>query len=32
MISVILKELKEGGYISTDRKRIVINKKLPAKW
>jgi CRP/FNR family transcriptional regulator, cyclic AMP receptor protein len=32
MISVILKELKEGGYISADRKRIVINRKLPAKW
>ncbi len=32
MISVILKELKQGGYISADRKRIVIHKKLPAKW
>lgn len=32
MISVILKELKQGGYISADRKRIVIHRKLPAKW
>lgn len=32
MITLILKELKQGGYISTDRKRIVIEKKLPAKW
>lgn len=32
MISVILKELKQGGYISADRKRIVIHRKPPAKW
>ena len=32
MITLILKDLKEGGYIQTDRKRIVIKKRLPAKW
>ncbi|MFO1352048.1 MAG: Crp/Fnr family transcriptional regulator [Gammaproteobacteria bacterium] len=32
MITVILKELKLGGYISGDRGTIIINKRLPAKW
>ena len=32
MITLIIKELKAGDYIETDRKRIVIKKRLPAKW
>lgn len=32
MVSKILKDLKAGGYITTEGKRIRINKKLPANW
>ena len=32
MITLILKELKQGGYIDTDRKRIVLKKRLPERW
>lgn len=32
MISKILKELKVGGYISMDGKRIILEKKLPKAW
>ena len=28
----ILKELKQGGYIDADRKRIVLKKRLPERW
>lgn len=32
MVSRILKDLKVGGYISTDKKRITIHQQLPARW
>jgi CRP/FNR family cyclic AMP-dependent transcriptional regulator len=32
MVSRIFKELKAGDYIRLEDKRIVINKKLPARW
>ncbi len=32
MISRIFKDLREGGYISIENKRIFIDKKLPARW
>lgn len=32
MISKILKELKVGGYIENDGKRIILQKKLPKAW
>jgi len=32
MISRILKELRTGGYISVDGKRITIERKLPTRW
>ncbi|MCB1787520.1 MAG: Crp/Fnr family transcriptional regulator [Chromatiaceae bacterium] len=32
MVSRIFKELKAGDYISLEDKRIVLNKKLPARW
>lgn len=32
MVSRIFKELKSGDYIRIDDKRIVLNKKLPARW
>lgn len=32
MITLILKELKQGEYIESDRKKIVIKKRLPSKW
>mgnify|MGYP001195923098 CR=1 FL=1 len=32
MVSRILKDLKQGGYISIDRKRILIHQKLPGRW
>jgi len=32
MISRILKDLKLGGYVDVQNKRIVILKKLPARW
>jgi CRP/FNR family cyclic AMP-dependent transcriptional regulator len=32
MVSRILKDLSDGGYIAVQRKRIVINRKLPTHW
>jgi len=32
MVSIILKELSNGGYITIDKKHISINKKLPYAW
>ena len=32
MVSRILKDLKAGGYISVDKKRITIHQKLPMHW
>lgn len=32
MVSKIMKQLQTGGYISIDRKRIIIHKKLPASF
>jgi CRP/FNR family cyclic AMP-dependent transcriptional regulator len=32
MVSLILKELSKGGYITIDKKLITINKKLPYSW
>lgn len=32
MVSRILKDLKTGGYISIDKKRITIHQKLPPRW
>jgi CRP/FNR family cyclic AMP-dependent transcriptional regulator len=32
MVSRIMKDLKTGGYISIDKKRIIINHELPAHW
>ncbi len=32
MVHRILKELKIGGYIDIEGKRIYINRKLPARW
>jgi len=32
MVSRIFKDLREGGYISVDDKRVVILKKLPPRW
>ena len=32
MVSRILKDLKEGGYISIEKKRITIHQKLPPRW
>jgi CRP/FNR family cyclic AMP-dependent transcriptional regulator len=32
MVSRILKDLRAGGYISLDGKRIVIHQKLPERW
>jgi CRP/FNR family cyclic AMP-dependent transcriptional regulator len=32
MISRIFKELKSGGYISLEGKRIVLERELPARW
>lgn len=32
MVSRILKDLKAGGYISVDKKRITIQHKLPSRW
>ena len=32
MISKILKELKIGGYIEVEEKRIILQKKLPKAW
>jgi CRP/FNR family cyclic AMP-dependent transcriptional regulator len=32
MISRIFKDLKAGGYISLDGKRVVVHKRLPERW
>lgn len=32
MVSRILTDLKTGGYISTEGKRIVLHRKLPERW
>jgi len=32
MVSRILTDLRKGGYISVDKKRIIIEKKLPEQW
>ena len=32
MVSIILKELSSGGYITIDKKLITINRKLPYSW
>ena len=32
MVSRILGDLKEGGYISIEKKRIIIHQKLPPRW
>lgn len=32
MISRIFKDLKSGGYISLEGKRVVIHRKLPERW
>jgi CRP/FNR family cyclic AMP-dependent transcriptional regulator len=32
MVSLILKELSNGGYITIDKKQITINRKLPYSW
>jgi hypothetical protein len=32
MVSRIIKELAAGGYISIDAKRVIVHRKLPAKW
>ena len=32
MVSRIFKELKAGDYIRMQDKRVVLNKKLPARW
>jgi CRP/FNR family cyclic AMP-dependent transcriptional regulator len=32
MVSKILKDLRQGGYLSVEGKRYVLHRKLPAKW
>ncbi len=32
MVSRILKDLENGGYIRVELRRIVLVKKLPARW
>ncbi|MDM0014081.1 Crp/Fnr family transcriptional regulator [Variovorax sp. J22P168] len=32
MVSRLLKDLEQGGYISVDRRQIVIERELPARW
>ncbi len=32
MVSRVFKELKAGDYIQLEDKRIVLNKKPPARW
>ena len=32
MVSRILKDLADGGYIAVQRDRIVVNRKLPTRW
>jgi CRP/FNR family cyclic AMP-dependent transcriptional regulator len=32
MVSKILRDLKNGGYISSEGKRLILERKLPSKW
>lgn len=32
MVSRILKDLRTGGYISTEGRRIIVHRRLPAHW
>lgn len=32
MVSKILKDLRLGGYLSTEGKRYILHRKLPARW
>ena len=32
MVSLIFRDLKSGGYLTIENRRITINKKLPAHW
>jgi len=32
MIGRIMKDLREGGYISVENKQVILNKKLPHSW
>lgn len=32
MVSKILRDLEKGGYISVDKRRMALMKKLPVKW
>lgn len=32
MVNRVLKELKIGGYVANDGKRLILNRELPAKW
>ncbi|VAW84010.1 cAMP-binding proteins - catabolite gene activator and regulatory subunit of cAMP-dependent protein kinases [hydrothermal vent metagenome] len=32
MVSRIMKELSRGGYIIVEKDRMIINKKMPARW
>ena len=32
MVSRILSDLADGGYVSVEAKRIVLHRKLPAHW
>jgi CRP/FNR family cyclic AMP-dependent transcriptional regulator len=32
MISRIFKDLKQGGYIDVENKRVILKKKLPPRW
>jgi uncharacterized membrane protein len=32
MVSKRLRDLEKGGYVSVDKRSMVLVKKLPAKW
>ena len=32
MVSKLLRDLEKGGYVSVDKRNLVLVKKLPAKW
>jgi CRP/FNR family cyclic AMP-dependent transcriptional regulator len=32
MVSRIMKDLERGGYLSVERKSILIRRKLPPSW
>ena len=32
MVSRILKDLSDGGYIALQRGRIILNRRLPSRW